>query len=175
MKKRDWLVVVVAVMAVGGTALAVSKGGTLYVTSRNARLQKDSSPTSSVLQLLQPGQEVVWQGADAANKQWHKVTVGGKSGVVFQANLSPNKPSSEMVAAHEAGKPIDPQAFASTGAATKAVSEAGLKYAEGKKMTIEPQQVLVIEALSAQVTPAEVAAHAKKAGIFAAVAEGGAK
>src|SRR5512132_3417 len=150
MKRMHWLLIAAAVMAAGGSAWAVGKGGKLFVTVRNARLQKDSSPTSALVKLLQPGDEVVWNGADPANKQWHKVTAGGQSGVVFQSNLSPSKPSGEMVASHKGGEKIDPQAFASTGAATTGLSEAGLKYAKAKAMTNEPEQVITAEALSAQ-------------------------
>lgn len=169
MKLKQWLIALTAVMAVAGSAAAVKKGESLYVTARNVRLQKDSSPTSGVLATLQPGQEVKWLGADAANKQWHKVNAGGKEGVVFQSNLSPKKPASEVVAAVNDGKPIDPQAFASSGAATKALSGAGLKYAEAKQISPEvPKQVLTAEALSAQTAPEEVTAHAKKVGITSA-------
>lgn len=176
MRRSHRLLAVAAALA-ALSAAAVGKGGKLYVTARDTRLQKDASPTAALVEKLQPGAEVIWQGADAANPRWHRVTHGAKSGVVFQANLSAHPQAPEVVASQSGSKPIDPQAFASSGAATKALSEAGLKYAEAK--SIDPavaKQVLVAEALAVQVAPADVVAHAKKAGVFCALAaEGGAK
>src|SRR4051812_13737067 len=118
MKRRHWLLAAAA-LTLAGAAFAVAPGGKLFIRARNTRLQKDSSPTAEVVKLLQPGDEVVWNGADAKDKKWHKVTAGSVSGVVFQANLSPKPPNTELLA--KTGGGVNPQAFASSGAATKAL------------------------------------------------------
>ena len=82
------------------------------------------------MQTLQPGAEVTWKGADAKEKQLHKVVAGGKEGYVLQANLTPSKPADEVLSSD--GKPISARAVASSGAATKTLTPAALKYAEGK-------------------------------------------
>lgn len=147
----------------------VKPGGKLYVKARNTKLMQSVAPTAPVVALLQPGAEVVWRGADAANKRWHKVEVDGKAGVVFQSNLSPDKPSMEVVSSGS-GSGISPQVFASSGAATKALSEGSLRYAESKGIKDAPKQLLSLEHLSRQVTDAEIAARNEKVGLFVVVA-----
>jgi len=100
------LAVVVSVLA-AGTALAVSKGGTLYIKVK---------------------------------------------GFTLQQNLSPKKPQAEFLAKDD-GKPIDAQAFASSGAATKALSGAALKYS-GSKPDLETlaKQLMTAEGAAAAVT-----------------------
>ncbi len=161
-----------AVLAFGSaTALAVSAGGTLYVKARNTKLLASASPTADVVALLQPGEQVKWQGADPANKQFHKVEYGAKKGVVFQSNLATKPPSTELVAS-QGGKELDPKAFASSGAATKALGETAKEYGEKGNMKEAVAKLQALEKLSKSVTPAEVADHAKKAGIFQVVGGG---
>lgn len=114
-------------------ALAVKPGGKLYIKARDSRVLEKADPKSKTLGLLQPGDEVTWNGADAANKQFHAVDAGKVKGFTLQSNLSPSKPQLERLAKDD-GAPIDPKAFASSGAATKALNEAALKAA-GKKQT----------------------------------------
>lgn len=169
MRRTRWLLGAAAVFALGGVTWAgVSKGGKLYITAKNTKVLAGPSPTANVVTTLQPGAEVTWNGADGSNKQFHHVIdAAGKKGLVFQSNLSPSKPKLELVAG-AGGKEMDPKAFASSGAATKALSEGSIRYAEGKGMKDAPKQLLVLEALSAQVKGAEVAEHAKKAGLHPA-------
>jgi hypothetical protein len=118
-------------LLVAAPALAVSKGGTLYVKNKEAKLLEKPDASAKVLVQLKPGEAVIWNGAAPENKQFHAIDAGGKKGFTLQQNLSPNKPAAEFLAKDD-GKPIDPQAFASSGAATKALSEAALKFSEAR-------------------------------------------
>jgi len=95
-------------------AVHVRPGATLYVQVRNCRLQVDSSPTARAIDLLQPGDAVVWQGSDPKNQQWQRVVRGLQSGVIYSQNLSPTKPGTNLEPGKHSG-PIDPQAFPSHG------------------------------------------------------------
>ena len=88
-------------------------GDTVYIQSKDTALLKTASATASTLTKLQPGTEVVWQGTDATNKQFHKVKAGAKEGFVLQSNIKPNKPLVEVASD---GKPTTMSALASSGA-----------------------------------------------------------
>ncbi len=107
----------VAVVLSAAPALAVKVGDTVYIQSKDTALLKTASATASTLTKLQPGTEVVWQGTDATNKQFHKVKAGAKEGFVLQSNIKPNKPLVEVASD---GKPTTMSALASSGAATHA-------------------------------------------------------
>jgi uncharacterized protein YgiM (DUF1202 family) len=119
-----------AALLIGSAAYAVKPGENLYIKTKDAKLLEKPDPKAKVLGVLKPGEEVKWNGADAKNKMFHGIEAGGKKGYTLQQNLSPSKPQMEI--ASDDGKPIDAQAFASSGAATKALSEAALKYNEKK-------------------------------------------
>jgi len=163
--------VVLVGLTAASLAFAVAPGGKLYIKARNTRLQKDASPTADVLKTLQPGTEVVWNGADAKDKKWHKVTAAGVNGVVFQANLSPAKPSGELLA-KDNGKQIDPQAFATSGAATKALGDGPVAYGGKKGYKDSVEEILLLEAISGQISNDQLADHAKAAGINQVVGKG---
>lgn len=165
MKPKHWLLAGALALSAAGTALAVNVGGTLYIKAKNTKLMASPSPTAKAVAVLQPGQAVTWNGSDSSNKQWHKVTVEGKSGVVFQSNLSPDKPKAELLA-KGGGAEVDPQAFASSGAATKALSEAAIKYGKEKNAEEALKELLVLEALSAKVTQKEINERNRKVGLF---------
>ena len=104
-------------------------GEALYVKAKNTRVMKSPSPTADAVAILQPGQQVVWNGADPKNKQWHSVKApGGKVGYVFQTNLSASAPKMELVAKDGDTKRVDPAAFVASGAAVKALSPGAEKY-----------------------------------------------
>lgn len=136
------------------SAWAVSKGGTLYVKTKDAKLLESADLKGKAKGVMRPGDEVVWSGAAPGNKGLHGVKhpkLG--EGFTLQSNLSPHKPAPERLTRDD-GKPIDAMAFASSGAATKALSEAAGKYAEGNP----PLETILVglvsaEAVSAQVTP----------------------
>jgi len=123
-----WLLIPLALAMASGSALAVKVGEPLYVRAKNTKIFESPAADAAVVATLQPGQQVTWQGSHET-KGWHKVEVNGKQGVTMQANLTPNKPSTELTAS---GAEVDPQAFASSGAASKALSEGSVKYADAK-------------------------------------------
>lgn len=158
----------------GGAALAVSKGGTLYIKTKDTKVLKTASPSAASVTTLQPGSEVVWNGPDAKDKTFHSVkTKDNKSGFVLQANLSPTAPKGEF---DSTGKPMDKEAFASSGAATKALTEAGVKYAESKSQDVKKiaaQLIYVEEHSKVNATADVVAKQAKTSGVNSSA--GGAK
>lgn len=128
---RRYLVGLAAAALLFGTAAwAVKPGESLYIKTKDAKLLEKADAKAKVLGTLKPGEEVTWNGSDAKNKMFHSIEANGKKGFTLQQNLSPNKPQMEV--ASDDGKKIDAQAFASSGAATKALSEAALKYNEKK-------------------------------------------
>lgn len=117
-------------------ALAVSKGGKLYIKTKDAAVMGKADAKAKKVGQLQPGDEVTWNGAAADDKRFHEIVPtdpkkAKTKGFTLQSNLSPSKPQMETLLSR-GGKPIDAKTFASSGAATKALSEAGLKYAERK-------------------------------------------
>jgi hypothetical protein len=155
---------IVAALAIAATALAADRA--LFIKSKDTKLLKDASFTAKQLSLLQPGTEVMWKGADAKEKTLHKVVAGGKEGYVLQANLSPNKPAEEVLTGD--GKPVSAQAVASSGAATKALTPAALKYANEKGPTgLEAAcEIIYLEEHNKnEGKPAAIAAHKKSAGL----------
>jgi hypothetical protein len=158
----------VLVLGTAGSALAVSKGGTLYVKAKNTRLMESASPKANTVAILQPGQKVVWEGADTANKQWHRVKVGAKAGVVFQSNLATQPPQMELVAGERVQR-IDPQELAGSAAAVKALSEGAIAYGKKKGYTQAVKELQALEQLAQKVEPAHLAEHARTAGLFPVV------
>jgi uncharacterized protein YgiM (DUF1202 family) len=155
------------------SAWAVKKDEKLYVKARNTRVLKSAVPTSDVVVVLQPGQQVTWRGADPTNKQYHQVTEpGGKAGYVFQTNLSTRPPNMELTAKEGQPRAIDPAAFVSSGAAVKALSPGAEKYGKqkGGDYAQAVEQIKSVEALAKKVTPVEISAHVKQAGLFPVVA-----
>lgn len=156
-----------ALLVAGVAASAVTRGGTLYIRARDTRIFEQADLKSKMSPItLQPGQEVTWDGPAEGNKTLHGISGKTKAGKPFkgftlQMNLSPNKPAEEYLA-KDSGKPIDPQAFASSGAATKALSEAALKYAEYQKkqsMTDLTKGVMTSEAVAKEVRKDDAVAY----------------
>jgi hypothetical protein len=171
--KTRWLVL--GGLLTASSALAVKVGEPLYIRAKGTKLLASAAPTAKALAVLQPGEKVVWKGADPANKQFHKVESGGKTGVVFVANLSSTPPSTELTA-QSGGAAIDAQAFASSGAATKALSEGATSYASTKKIDSLAVELISLEQLALAVKAKEINERNKKVGLFVvATDEGGAK
>lgn len=161
--KSSWYrpLVVLALMS-AGSAFAVKVGDNLFVKSKDTKVLKDPKATAAAVVTAQPGDEVKWEGPSDKDKQFHKVTFKGKTGFVLMSNLSPNKPQGEVDAS--TGKPMSAQAFASSGAATKALTPAGVKYAKGsgvKESEAAAQIIYVEEFNKAKGTPTAIAAKAK--------------
>ncbi len=154
------------VAALGTSGLALGADRQLFIKSKDTKLLKDPNLTAKVVTTLQPGTEVTWKGADAKEKSLHKVVAGGKEGFVLQANLTPNKPADEFLKGD--GKPISAQAVASSGAATKALTPAAIKYADAKGPSANEAACEIIyleEHNNNAATPEAIAAHQKAAGL----------
>lgn len=154
------------------TALAVKPGGALYVKTKDTKVLEKPDPRAKVPGLLQPGTQVVWHGAAPANRQLHHV-VGpdsrGKSldGYVLQANLTPSQLAPEYLSRDD-GKPIDPEAFKSSGAATKALDEVALEYAKSHAMPQQAERLMALEAISRSVVAERLAERNRQLGLAAA-------
>lgn len=158
---RRYLVGLAAAALLATTAWAVKPGESLFIKTKDAKFLEKADAKAKVLRTLKPGEEVTWGGSDPKNKMFHKITVGGKDGYTLQQNLSPSKPQMEL--ASDDGKPVDAQAFASSGAATKALSDAALSYAaEVPDAATLTKGVLTAEGVAQSVTPADAQAYLAK-------------
>lgn len=167
MKRLCKTVTAIALLCASG-AWAVSKGGTLYVKSKETKLFKDAKVGAAVA-TLKVGDAVTWNGPSEKDKQFHEIVANGKKGFVLMTNLTPNKPAEEIDAS--TGKPMSAQAFASSGAATKALTPAAIKYAgakgQGPKISANEAASMVIyaeEHNKAKGTPEAIAAKTKDLG-----------
>lgn len=157
MRRRVWGFTA-GLIAFASTAFAAQVGDTLYIRAKNTKVLKRPKPTARVIAVLQPGTEVVWDGA-TRKKGWHKVIVGKKKGVVYRSTLSSKKPKVEMT---QSGESVDTQAFASSGAATKALGSGAKTYGENNNMAEAVAALETLEAMAKKVTPKQIARHVKK-------------
>ena len=165
MKRGSLALAALALLCAGGAWAAITKGATLYIKSKDTKVLKDPKAGAATVTTLQPGAEVVWNGASEKDKQFHEINAAGKKGFVLMSNLSPNKPKAEIDSS--TGQPMSSQAFASSGAATKALTPAGVKYAEasGVSQKEAAAEIIYVEQLNiAKATPVAVAAKAKDLG-----------
>ncbi len=144
MKRLYGAVVAAALLSASG-AWAVKVGDDLYIKAKGVKLLKEPKPTSTAIgKELAVGEVVRWKGASEKDKSFHEIEVSGKKGFVLMSNLSPSKPQMEIA---EAGKgPLDTKAFASSGAATKGLTNAALTYSETKGPDMKKAAVQVIYA-----------------------------
>lgn len=163
--------VVVALVLLAGAAWALVPGDRVYIRGRDVAVLQSTTTGAATVVKLQPGDAVVWRGADKKKPSWHHVDAKGKSGVVYFANLSPTPPESELVTTPAGVKKLDAQAFASSGAAGKALTEGAIRYGdqpEKNQGELRPtmkeavRQTETLEAISAQRTPAELDAQAAR-------------
>ncbi|WNG50060.1 SH3 domain-containing protein [Archangium minus] len=157
-----------ACVATSATALAVPPGGTLYVKAKNTHLKASSSPTANTLVVLQPGKEVTYNGREGTTP-WCKVTVsadkkGPVQGFIYQANLAVSPPSLEVTSKNP-GKPLSPEAFASSGAAVKALGPGAIEYGKSLSRPESVQQILELEALAKSIDETQVAEYARAGGL----------
>jgi SH3-like domain-containing protein len=172
MKTRAALTAALLALGLPGTAAAVKVNEPLYVKAKNTRVMEGPSPQGNVVVILQPGEQVTWGGADAQNKQWHKVTApGGKKGFVFQTNLSTTAPNMELVTDKDGKQRVDPKKFVASGAAVKALSPGAKQYGEGKQGDYAKAvaDIQAVEALAKALKPKDLSDHAAKAGLFPVV------
>jgi hypothetical protein len=151
------------------SALAVKPGGTLYIKAKDTKVLEKPDAKAKVLGLLQPGTSVTWRGADPANRLLHHVegvdSRGQKlDGYVLQGNLTPSQLAPEYLKRDD-GKPIDPQAFKSSGAATKALDEAAVDYAKAKQMPQQAERLMALESINRAVTAQRLAERSRALGL----------
>jgi len=164
MKSSIRAVAAIALISASG-AWAVAKGGKLYIKSKDTKVLKEAKAGATAVATLQPGKDVTWNGPSATDKTFHEVvTADGKKGFVLMTNLSPNPVASEIDSS--SGKPMSAQAFASSGAATKALTPAGVNYAKDTPNKAEAAaEIIYVEQHNiAKGTPTAVAAKAKELG-----------
>lgn len=155
---RNWMrAALVAVLAVAAAAQARS----LWVRVKDAPLLKDGKVGAKEVAKLNPGAQVEWQKADAT-KQFHEVKAGDKSGWMHVSSITPKEPGKEL---DGSGAMVDPQKFASSGAATKALSPAAVKYSERKDSKKVAAELLQSEAIATSVSATDVSEFAKKSGL----------
>lgn len=161
--------VVLALVLAAGAAWALTPGDRVYVRGRDVAVLQSTAANAVTLLKLQPGDAVVWRGADRKKPTWHRVETNGKSGFVYFANLSATPPAPELLTSPQGAKKVDAQAFASSGAAGKALTEGAIRYGtqeEKNKGELHPtmreavRQTQTLEAIAAQRTDAELAAQA---------------
>jgi hypothetical protein len=160
--KRETKCALVALAVLGAASVAmagVAKGGKIYVKGSGVNMWEKAEATGKKTALKQ-GDELVWQGPSDKDKSMHAVEFKGKKGFVQMANLTPNKPMDEVASSD--GKMTTAAAFASSGAATKAMSESGLKYAQGEPAATEVAAGLVHLEGSSEDAKSKVADHVKK-------------
>jgi hypothetical protein len=155
-------------VATSGNALAVTPGGTLYIKAKNTHLKASNSPTADTLVVLQPGKAVTYDGRQG-NTPWCKVTVPGDKkgpvqGFIYQANLSVSPPSMEVTSKNP-GKPLSPEAFASSGAAVKALGPGAIAYGKTLSRPESVQQLIELESLAASIDSAQVSEYARAGGL----------
>jgi hypothetical protein len=151
--KRRLTSLAVGCLLLAPPALAVKPGGTLYIKSKDTKVLEKADAKAKSVGTLQPGDEVTWNGPDDKNKQFHAIDTGKVKGFTLQANLTPSKQAPETTM-KDNGAPIDAKAFASSGAATKALSGGALKTASGNPTQEELARALIsVEATAKSVDP----------------------
>lgn len=164
MKRLYGAVAAAALLSASGAG-AVAVGGKLYIKSKDTKVLKDPKADAKAVTTLQPGTEVTWKGASAKDKAFHEIDAAGKKGFVLMSNLSPSQP--QMETSEKSGAPMSPQAFASSGAATKALTPAGINYAnsEGPNAKEAAAEIIYVEEYNkTKATPEAVAVKAKELG-----------
>ncbi|PTL83625.1 hypothetical protein [Vitiosangium sp. GDMCC 1.1324] len=159
---------VLACLATSSAALAVPAGGKLYVKAKNTHVKSSNKPTADTLVVLQPGKEVTFNGREGSTP-WCKVTVpadkkGAIQGFIYQANLSVSPPSLEVTSKNP-GKPLSPEAFASSGAAVKALGPGAIEYGKSLDRPESVRQLMDLESLAASITETQVAEYARAGGL----------
>lgn len=145
--------------ASASSADAAKVGDKLYIKAKNTKVMKAPKATASVVAVAQPGQEVVWRGSVRKAKSWHKVTFEGQRGVVFRSTLSTKRPSLEMT---KSGQQVDAVAFASSGAATKALGSGAKTYGDRNNLQSAVQSITLLERIAKTVKPKHIARHVER-------------
>jgi hypothetical protein len=154
-----------------GATWALTLGDRVYIRGREVAMLQSTAPTASTLLRLQPGELVTWRGADPKKPTWHKVEAQGKTGFVYYTNLSVTPPNAELLSSPQGTRKVDAQAFASSGAAGKALTEGAVRYGnqdEKNKGELRPtmkeavRQTQTLEAIASQRTEDELTTQSKR-------------
>lgn len=167
MLSRPGRLLVVTTLA-AASALAVTKGGALFVRVHDAKLLEAPDFKAKTLVTLPLGARVTWRGASPQNRQLHEVewldaAKQPVKGFVFQAALGPTAPNPEFLTT--GGAAIDAKAFKSSGAATKALGDGALGYASSKNLEEQARRLLAVEAINASLTAAHADERAARLGL----------
>ena len=163
--------VVLALVLCAGVAWALAPGDRVFIRGRDVAVLQSTASNAATVARLQPGDAVVWRGADKKKPTWHHVDASGKSGFIYFANLSTTPPASELLVSPAGAKKVDAQAFASSGAAGKALTEGAIRYGnqdEKNRGELHPtlkeavRQTQTLEAIAGQRTDAEISAQAAR-------------
>lgn len=160
MKKMFGIIAAGALLG-ASSAWAIASGGTLYIKAKDVKLLKEAKTGSKELTPIALGEEVKWIKANDKDKSFHEIEYKGKKGFVLMSSLSPSAPVKEIAGD---GKSMSAQAFASSGAATKGLTSAGVKYAGQDAAGAAADVVYLEETTKAKATPEAVAAKAKSLG-----------
>jgi hypothetical protein len=149
---------------------AVKPGDKLYVRIKEASIYETSDVRTKVVQRVKAGTAVVWQGADATTPLMHKVEFTNESkvaiaGFTHQGNLATKPPSGEVVT--DDGKTIDAEAFRTSGAATKAVNDTSLAWAEKKNLKDLAKEFESVSELNKRISNSAAQDAARKLGLAA--------
>lgn len=160
-------IIIGTALLVSGAALAIAKDTTVYVKAKNTKLLAKPAANATVSGTLQPGDEVKWQSGPEA-KEFHKIKTKQGEGYVYFSNLSTKPPVQEFVK----GSPVDTRAFASSGAATKALGDGAIQYGTEKLNNEQAvKAVLAMEAMGEQTEASQVVEHQRVAGLVPTVGE----
>jgi len=171
-RKRLQALLALACAATGGLARAETpaapKPQTLYIKAKNTHLKTSNSPTADTLVVLQPGQKVTYEGRETRSP-WCRVKVevekkGTFTGLVYQANLSLTPPSLEVLS-KDPTRPLSPEAFASSGAATKALGPGAIALGKELNKDASAEQLAALVQLAHSVNEAQVAEYARAGGL----------
>lgn len=155
---------------------AIELGGAVFVRTQAPRVLSEAGASARPVKVsLAVGQQLVWLGVDSS-KQFHRVAwaelsasqqrdceKAGRCGWLHVTALTPRKPADEVLQA--GGKPISAAKFASSGAATKALSEAALKYGNTKGVAELSGELITAESIASKVTAPDIAARNARVGL----------
>ena len=172
--RRDEPALLLSLAVLLGTspALAVLPPATLYIKAKNTHVMASSDPAAKTLVVLQPGQEVTYNGRESGTT-WCKVTVAAEvakkgaapvQGVIFQANLSTSPPSGEVTSKNPLA-PLSSEAFASSGAAIKAVGPGTLEYGKTLSKTQSAEELKTLLDLANRIKDKDVVDYARAGGL----------
>lgn len=148
-----------------GAALGAERA--LWVRTPKTQVLAAPKGSAKVKGTLPVGAEVRWLGAAPGAPGFHRVRCEKPAleGFVLQTSLATRPLAEETLASGANAEKLKPEAFASSGAATKAVSEGGKRYAQAKNRAEALAQLEALEAVVKSIGPKDVAAHGAAAGL----------